>query len=77
MTTRRLLGTAALALAALSGLAACAKPTITLAEFHERRGSVPMSHSMRAGVLPCAADTSPIADPRYGRAMPDVRGQTC
>lgn len=77
MTAKRLFGTAAIALAALSGLAACAKPTISLYEFHARRGTVPMSQSMRPNVLPCAADTSPVADPRYGQAMPDVRGQTC
>lgn len=65
------------ALAGLASLAACAPPTISLAEFHARRGNLPMSQSMRRDVLPCAADTSPVADPRNGRAMPYVRGQTC
>ncbi|MFC5342287.1 hypothetical protein ACETK8_13650 [Brevundimonas staleyi] len=65
------------ALTALASLGACAKPTISLAEFHARSGRVPMSTSLRNDVLPCAADTSPIADPRFGRSMPYVRGQTC
>lgn len=68
-----------LSVATLTGLAllgGCARPTISLAEFHARQGRVPMSESLRVTFHPCAADHSPIADPRT-RGTPEMRGQTC